>query len=233
MHSSWSPLHELVPETPLRHGHAISIDMAYSATLANSRGLITEAEHRRLLNLFSRAGLSMDHHLFNEEILAKATAAILKTRDGLLRAAVPNPIGQCTFLNDVSADEMNAALKRHKELMKEFPRNGEGLEAFVDASDTGYTENAKAEEERIVEAAAKKAGQLNGANGHVNGSNGVNGQSNGKVNGGLNGSATFNGVAKTNGALSNGTSGNHVDGLAKTLSGTNGSKVNGTAKVQA
>ncbi len=139
--------------------------MAYSATLADSRGLITDVEHRRLLNLFSRADLSMDRHLFNKEILIEATAAILKTRDGLLRAAVPNPIGQCTFLNNVSSDEMNNALKRHKELMKDYPRNREGLEAYVDANDTGYTENAKAEEERIVETAPKKAGKLNGANG--------------------------------------------------------------------
>lgn len=48
---------------------------------------------QHLLNLFCRAGLSMDHVQFDEEILAKATAAILKTQDGLLRAALPNPIG--------------------------------------------------------------------------------------------------------------------------------------------
>ena len=78
--NSWSPLHELVPETPLRHGHAISIDMAYSATLANERGLLSDEEHKRLLNLFSRAGLSMDHPQFDEDILEKATAAILKVR---------------------------------------------------------------------------------------------------------------------------------------------------------
>lgn len=180
---SWSPLHELVPETPLRHGHAISIDMAYSATLANNRKLITDEEHRRLLNLFSRAGLSMDHHQFDEEILEKATTAILKTRDGLLRAAVPNPIGTCTFLNDVSAAEMNAALKRHKELMKEYPRNGEGLEAYVDASDTGYTENAKMAEESTLEGSAKKAGALNGSNGHVEAPTTNGARVNGKVNG--------------------------------------------------
>merc|ERR1711939_225461 len=144
---TWSPLHELVPEVPLRHGHAISIDMAYSATLANQRGLLSDEEHRRLLNLFSRAGLSMDHEMFDEDMLDKATKAILKTRDGLLRAAVPNPIGTCVFLNDVSAEEMNKALRRHKELMKEYPRNGEGLEAYVDASDTGYTQNDVAIEE--------------------------------------------------------------------------------------
>jgi 3-dehydroquinate synthase len=113
--------------------------MAYSATLANTR----DEQYRRLLGLFSRAGLSMDHELFNEEILAKATAAILKTRDGLLRAAVPRPLGSCKFLNDVIDEEMAAALHRHKMLMKEYPRSGAGIEAYVDASDTGYTVNAE------------------------------------------------------------------------------------------
>lgn len=175
-------MHELVPETPLRHGHAISIDMAYSATLANNRKLISDAEHRRILNLFSRAGLSMDHHQFNEEILDKGTAAILKTRDGKLRAAVPNPIGNCTFLNDVQADELNEALRRHKELMKEYPRNGEGLEAYVDASDTGYTENMAPEVEAL-ETAAEEAGKLN-ENGVIHGGSVANaGLSNGHSNG--------------------------------------------------
>ena len=176
-------MHELVPETPLRHGHAISIDMAYSATLANDRKLISDEEHRRILSLFSRAGLSMDHHQFNEEILDRGTAAILKTRDGKLRAAVPNPIGSCTFLNDVDAAELNAALRRHKELMKNYPRNGEGIEAFVDASDTGYTENSQPEA-KAIEVAAEKAGSLNG-NGIIHGGhlpidndNGINGHAN-------------------------------------------------------
>ena len=174
-------MHELVPETPLRHGHAISIDMAYSATLANSRKLITDAEHRRILDLFSRAGLSMDHPQFDEDILDKGTAAILKTRDGKLRAAVPNPIGSCTFLNDVDVKELNAALLRHKKIMREYPRNGEGIEAFVDSSDTGYTDNNKLEVE-AVEVAAAKAGSLNGNGaihggsvpyGHMNGTTGA------------------------------------------------------------
>lgn len=142
---TWSPLHELVPDVPLRHGHAISIDMAYSATLANMLGKLSDDEHRRLLKLFSRAGLSMDHPQFDEELLDKATSAILKTRDGKLRAAVPSPLGRCEFLNDVSHDTMCAALRRHKEIMKEYPRNGEGLEAYVDSSDTGYTMNEPVE----------------------------------------------------------------------------------------
>lgn len=184
---TWSPLHELVPETPLRHGHAISIDMAYSATLAHHRGLMSDAEHTRLLTLFSRAGLSIDHHQFNEDVLERGTAAILKTRDGKLRLAVPNPLGSCTFLNDVSKEEMVLTLRKHKEFVKGYPRQGEGIEAYVDSSDTGYTDLEQ--ENRSVEATVSQNGdafQKNGAisipeignvssNGAKSSSNGVNG----------------------------------------------------------
>lgn len=95
--------------------------MAFSATLADNRGLLSDGEHRRLLTLFSRAGLAMDHPSFDEEILRKATRAILKTRDGLLRAAVPSPLGSCQFLKHVSHKEMSTVLRRHKDLMKEYP----------------------------------------------------------------------------------------------------------------
>jgi 3-dehydroquinate synthase len=123
--------------------------MAYSATLANIQGLLSDEEMKRIHTLFSRCGLSMDHHDFNEDILDKATQAILKTRDGKLRAAVPNPLGSCAFINDIGKDELAAALRKHKELMKGYPRNGEGLEAFVDASDTGYTMNNVSAEQKI------------------------------------------------------------------------------------
>ncbi|KAK4129717.1 2-epi-5-epi-valiolone synthase-like protein [Parathielavia appendiculata] len=136
---TWSPLHELIPDPPLRHGHAISIDMAYSATLANMRGLLNDVEHKRMLDLFSRVGLAMDDPDFTEEVLEQGTKAILKTRDGKLRAAVPSPLGKCVFLNDVGMNEMIAALKRHREIVRPYPRQGAGIEAHVDASDTGYT----------------------------------------------------------------------------------------------
>ena len=126
----------------------------------------------------------MDHHQFNEEILEKATQAILRTRDGKLRAAVPSPLGKCVFLNDVEMEEMYAALKQHKTLMKSYPRNGEGLEAFVDSSDTGYTmNNVPVEQSTTVSNGLKKISVLNDdteSNGvATNGHNGVNGKSNG------------------------------------------------------
>ena len=141
--------------------------MAYSATLAHLRGLLTAADHRRLLNLFSRAGLSMDHPQFDAALLEKATAAIMKTRDGKLRAAVPvSPMGECVFLNDVSHGEMCAALEAHKKLMQEYPRKGEGLEAYVDGSDTGYDVNGKPVE-AVAQSSVKENGLGVSSNGHA------------------------------------------------------------------
>ncbi|KAI1134486.1 Dehydroquinate synthase-like protein [Hypoxylon sp. FL0543] len=168
---TWSPMHELIPETPLRHGHAISIDMAYSATLAKERGLLPDKEYHRLLSLFSRAGLSIDHPQFDDEVLDKGTAAIMKTRDGLLRLAVPSPLGSCTFLNDVAPQELQSALKKHKEIVKRYPREGAGIEAYVDSSDTGYTDLET--ENLSVEKAAREAGVLGETQSIANGFKGA------------------------------------------------------------
>lgn len=68
---------ELAPTIPFRHGHAISVDMAYSTTLAWTRGYITEAERDEILGLFVRVGLTVDHELFDEACLEKGTQAIM------------------------------------------------------------------------------------------------------------------------------------------------------------
>lgn len=186
--------------------------MAYSATLAHSRGLLSSEEHKRLLNLFSRAGLSMDHPQFDGPLLESATAAILKTRDGKLRAAVPvSPMGDCVFLNDVKHEEMCNALETHKKLMKSFPRQGEGLEAYVDASDTGYTVQGTP-----VENGAAKGLPMNGVENsvlHASGPEGVDGLQ------------SSSDEETTNYTL-NGRSNGYKDGVGKLSSGLK-DKVNG------
>lgn len=61
----------------------------------------------------------------------RATQSIIRTRDGEQRAAVPNPIGTCVFLNDLTEDELTEALVAHKNLAAALPRGGAGVEAFM------------------------------------------------------------------------------------------------------
>jgi demethyl-4-deoxygadusol synthase len=131
---TWSPTLELTPEPPLLHGHAVNIDMAFSATLAARRGYITVAERDRILGLMSRLGLALDHPALDIELLWKATQSIILTRDGLLRAAVPQPIGVCRFINDLTRDELADALQEHKDLCVGYSRAGDGIDAYVEES---------------------------------------------------------------------------------------------------
>lgn len=128
---TWSPTLELAPQIPLLHGHAVNIDMALSATIAEKRGYISAVDRDRILGLMSRLGLALDHPMMEIDLMWKATQSIMLTRDGLLRAAMPRPIGTCSFVNDLTRDELESAIADHKRLCADHPRAGAGIDAYV------------------------------------------------------------------------------------------------------
>ncbi|CAO1627244.1 unnamed protein product [Parajaminaea phylloscopi] len=134
-----SPTLELAPFPPLRHGHAVNIDLAYCVTIAHSRGDITAAERDEFFDAVVAVGLSVDHDLLDYEMLQRGMAAILKTRDGLQRLVLPKPLGKCYFANDVTEDEFVRTLDAHKKYIKErYPNGGAvGKDAYADAGDLG------------------------------------------------------------------------------------------------
>lgn len=125
---TWSPTLELTPDVPMLHGHAITIDMALSATIAEQRGYITTEDRDRIHSLMSAVGLAIDSPHLTPELLVKATESIIQTRGGLLRAAVPRPIGTCSFINDLDEAELTRSLEVHKTLCQQYPRGGDGVD---------------------------------------------------------------------------------------------------------
>ena len=134
---TWSPTLELAPETPMLHGHSVTVDMGLSATLAERRGYISAAERDRILGLMSSLGLAVDSPYLSVELLEEATRSIVKTRDGLLRAPVPRPIGECHFVNDLADGELEAALEAHRVLCQDLPDAGQGTEVWVGPATAG------------------------------------------------------------------------------------------------
>jgi 3-dehydroquinate synthetase len=128
---TWSPTLELSPDTPMLHGHGVNVDMALSATFAAARGYISPEDRDRILTVMSGLGLALDSPYLTEELLQEATRSITQTRDGLLRAPVPHPIGSCRFVNDVAPGELEATLAAHRALCRELPRAGDGEDVFV------------------------------------------------------------------------------------------------------
>jgi len=128
---TWSPTLELTPNPPMFHGHAINVDMAFSATIAEQRGYISVSERDRIFWLMSRVGLSLDSPHLTPELLERATSSIIQTRNGLLRAAVPRPIGTCFFVNDLTTAELAEMLGLHKNVVRSYPRAGAGQDVYT------------------------------------------------------------------------------------------------------
>ncbi|HBW89615.1 MAG TPA: 3-dehydroquinate synthase, partial [Cyanobacteria bacterium UBA11149] len=93
-------------------------------------------ERDRILGLMSRLGLALDHPLLEIDLLWRATQSISKTRDGLQRAAMPRPIGNCFFANDLAREELEQALADHKSLCASYPRGGAGVDAYVGSEES-------------------------------------------------------------------------------------------------
>ncbi len=132
---TWSPTLELTPDPPYFHGHAVAIDMALSTTIAERRGYISVSDRDRICWLLSRVGLALTSPYLTPELLRRATDSIVQTRDGLLRAAVPRPVGSCHFINDLTADELGRAITAHNEVCRSYPRGGDGEDMFTAPSE--------------------------------------------------------------------------------------------------
>jgi 3-dehydroquinate synthase len=55
----------------------------------------------------------------------------------VLRAAVPAPIGECLFLNDLTVEELAETLVLHRKLCVDYPRGGDGIDMFTAPTNGG------------------------------------------------------------------------------------------------
>ncbi len=129
---TWSPVLELAVSPPLLHGHAISVDMCFSATLAHHLGLLPSTGYDRFLRVFSELGLALDHPAFTLGLMIKATNACISTRDGRLRAPVPTrELGTHDILPMVDERVLEEVWEEHKKAMEGWPRKGLGLDMDI------------------------------------------------------------------------------------------------------
>jgi 3-dehydroquinate synthase len=108
---TFSPSLELRADPPLLHGEAVAVDMAICIALAHNRGLISTADADRAIRLISLAGLPITNPVFTADLLSEALGDALKHRDGLQRVPLTKGIGAAVFVNDLSHQELVAALE--------------------------------------------------------------------------------------------------------------------------
>lgn len=94
----------------LRHGEAVAIDVNLSAVIAHRRGMLAADQLERLQILTRRLGLPLLPPAIAPELLWMSLVERTRHRGGRQRLPVPFRIGACTFLDDVTADEVRAAV---------------------------------------------------------------------------------------------------------------------------
>ncbi len=132
---TWSPRFE--PAAKLMHGHAVSIGMAFGASLATEMGWLSTEDRNRIIALCSSIGLSVFHPILEDmDIMLEGQKNMRRKRgEGGLWAPLPTGIGECDFAQEVSSGLLQQAVNNHKALCVSLPSGGEGKEMYL--SDLG------------------------------------------------------------------------------------------------
>ncbi|MBE7432408.1 MAG: sedoheptulose 7-phosphate cyclase [Anaerolineales bacterium] len=98
-------------EAHLFHGEAVLFDILLSAVIASGRNLLSDEETERIFRLVVSLGYELDASLLDPDLLWASLTERTYHRNGLQRVPMPRGIGDCVFLNDIKADEIEFAAK--------------------------------------------------------------------------------------------------------------------------
>ncbi|MBC6471688.1 MAG: 3-dehydroquinate synthase, partial [Hormoscilla sp. GM102CHS1] len=129
---TWSPRYE--PAAGLMHGHAVSIGMAFGATLATMMGWISAAERDRIIALIRTLNLAVYHPILEDiDLMISGQKNMNRKRgDGGLWAPLPRGgIGNCDYAREVPQKLLEAAISEHQALCATFGDGGAGVEMYL------------------------------------------------------------------------------------------------------
>ena len=109
-------------EASLFHGEAVLLDIAISTLIAGERKLLSNVEIERIFRLIYSLGLFLDTASLDADMLWLSLEERVYHRNGLQRIPLPQGIGKCTFVNDVTLGEIESAIKRMQDQV--MIRNG-------------------------------------------------------------------------------------------------------------
>lgn len=115
-HALAHPLETVTGFGPILHGEAVAFGMAVEARMAEARGLLAPATLDRILALLRRIGLPTHAGDLAApvpgDLLVAATEKVRLARGGSLRWVLPLGLGDTVIADDVTPDELTAALSR-------------------------------------------------------------------------------------------------------------------------
>jgi 3-dehydroquinate synthase len=101
MGHTFSPVIEAASGFTVLHGEAVAIDIALSTTISLQLGLLSKADHRRIISSITSAGLPIFSKLVTRESCLQALKESASHRGGAVNLVLPTKIGGATFLHSI------------------------------------------------------------------------------------------------------------------------------------
>ncbi|GAB7143998.1 sedoheptulose 7-phosphate cyclase [Mycobacterium riyadhense] len=98
-------------ESDLLHGEAVLLDVLLSVLIARARNLLTDEETSRIFQLVEKLTIVLDVSLLEPHQLWGSLQERVYHRNGLQRVPMPQGIGNCIFLNDITYNDIANATK--------------------------------------------------------------------------------------------------------------------------
>ncbi|MEO7067336.1 MAG: sedoheptulose 7-phosphate cyclase [Rhodanobacter sp.] len=98
-------------EDRLLHGEAVLLDIAVSVLIAQRRGLLDDAEVDRVFALITALGIALDTGVLETELMWQSLLDRVEHRNGLQRVPLPDGLGGCIFVNDITRSEISSSIK--------------------------------------------------------------------------------------------------------------------------
>jgi 3-dehydroquinate synthase len=113
-HAIAHPLETVTDYSALLHGEAVAFGMVVEARMASARGLLADATLDRILGLLERVGLPTGAAHLRAQVdgceLLEAIERVRLIRGGGYRFVLPIDLGETVIADDVTPDELCAAL---------------------------------------------------------------------------------------------------------------------------
>jgi len=100
---------EIRHEADLLHGEAVLLDIVFSTMIAHERCLVSQEEAERIFKLIDNLGIILNTSLLEPNALWESLEERTYHRNGFQRVPLPRGIGKCTFVNDISQQDILTA----------------------------------------------------------------------------------------------------------------------------
>lgn len=97
---------EMQPDVDILHGESVAIDIALCSTLSYLRGMLSQHDLHRILNLMMKLNLPIYHTSVKVNDLWEGLNERILHRDGFQRVPLPKSIGQGVFVNNIQKNEI-------------------------------------------------------------------------------------------------------------------------------